>query len=186
MTLTPTLRSPSDILCKLAREQYRAFHAMHPIHKADHLYNFCITALAIKDFILEYLKIADNSKREEYYVEWAKVPVIVAATKIANTSKHFVLRKRKNRIRPIKTKSVKASSSSVVDIYIDKEDKLHNIKRDNVADYDIELDDGTILQVWEFTTAVLQYWEKYYKRKSIFYQKQAKEEYFGVVDSIDL
>lgn len=185
MTLTPTLTSPSDLLCKLAREQYRAFHSEHLIHKADHLYNFCITALAIKGFVLEHLKITDTSKKQAYYTTWAKVPELVAATEIANSSKHLTLRDGKQRQKHAQTKSVKASSSSVVDVYIDKNGDLHTIKKDNVPDYNIELENGTILQVWEFTIAVLHYWENYFKNNSIPYYKQKEDEYFGVVDNIE-
>ncbi len=51
--LTPTLGSPSDLLNKLDRELWRAFHHRHLSHKADHFYNFCVTALALKDHFFE-------------------------------------------------------------------------------------------------------------------------------------
>lgn len=179
MALTPTLMSPSDLLCKLAREQYRAFHAQHPAHKADHLYNFCITALAIKDFIFEQLGITNRSHKQPYHDEWAKVRELVAATEIANTSKHLVLRDNKQNPKLPKTKSVKHTTSSVVDVYLDKVGNLHKVLRENVPDYEIELEDGTTLQLWQFTNAVIRYWEIYFRSNSIPYNRQSEDEYYG-------
>ena len=180
MTLTPTIASPSDLLCKLKREQYRAFHAPHPVHKADHLYNFCVTALAIKDYIFEYFRITDPSRKAPYYDVWAKIPELVAATEIANSSKHLVLRDNKQNLKFPKTKSVVNARSTVVDVYIDKNNNLHTIKNE-VADYEIVLEDGKILQLWEFTNAILRYWQDYFKKNLIPYQKQTEDEYFGNV-----
>ena len=180
MTLTPTIASPSDLLCKLAREQYRAFHEPHPVHKADHLYNFCVTALAIKDYIFEYFGITDHSPKAPYYDVWTKIPELVAATEIANSSKHLVLRDKKQNLKSPKTKSVVNARSTVVDVYIDKNTNIHTMKN-VVADYEIVLEDGKILQLWEFTNAILHYWQDYFKNNLIPYQKQTEDEYFGNV-----
>ncbi len=180
MTLTPTISSPSDLLCKLARERYRAFHASHPVHKADHLYNFCVTALAIKDFIFEHLGITERSQKAPYYDVWNKVPELVAATEKANFSKHLVLRDKNQNLKSPRTKSVINAQSTVVDVYIDKNNNLNTMKNE-VEDYEIVLEGGKILQLWEFTNAILHYWQGYFKNNKIPYQKQTEDEYFGNV-----
>ncbi|MCX5727182.1 MAG: hypothetical protein NT030_08515 [Candidatus Saganbacteria bacterium] len=92
MPLAPTLKTPSDLLNKLAREQYRAFHSRHLLHKADHLYNYCVTASAMRDYIFEYFGITEKKLKEPFEKEWAKSIELVAAIEIANKSKHFILR----------------------------------------------------------------------------------------------
>jgi len=53
--------------------------------------------------------------------------------------------------------------------------------KNEVEDYEIVLEDGKILQLWEFTNAILHYWQDYFKNNRIPYQKQTEDEYFGNV-----
>ena len=48
LVLNPSLRTPLDVLHKLEREMHRAFHHRNYVHKADHFYNFCITAHSLR------------------------------------------------------------------------------------------------------------------------------------------
>ena len=67
--LTPTLKNPEDLLKKLAREQYRVLHSRSHLHKADHLYNFCTTSLAVRDFM--FLTLAyDKDKKKKFNDSW--------------------------------------------------------------------------------------------------------------------
>ncbi|MDR3099428.1 MAG: hypothetical protein LBV73_20455, partial [Paraburkholderia sp.] len=92
MTLTPSLNSPEALYGKLERESYRAFHCRDPIHKADHFFNFCITAHAMRDYVLERLGKIQKDEQQPFIDEWNKCPLLVAAGEIANTAKHFQLR----------------------------------------------------------------------------------------------
>lgn len=139
----------------MERERYRAFHSRHPLHKADHLYNFCITSHAIKDFIFEYFKITDMDKKQLHHDVWNLVSELVAASEIANSSKHLVLRDNKKQKRIPKTKKVKNSQTSMVDVYIDETDNLHLRRRDNCPDYEIILMDETALQLHTFMNNVV-------------------------------
>jgi hypothetical protein len=89
--LTPNLKEPSDLLNKLLREQHRAFHANHADHVADHLYNFCITALALRDHVFVALDY-NADKKAAFHVRWRDDVVRIACSEIANTSKHAELR----------------------------------------------------------------------------------------------
>lgn len=178
MSLTPTLATPSDVLCKLHREQYRTFHSKHLTHKADHLYNFCITALAVKDFIFEYFHIVDDKEKQSYYDEWNKSPELIAATEIANTSKHCVLRDKNKKIRGAKTRAINKSTSEVINVYENREGKIFTEKKDKL-DYEIQLENGNTLKAWEFTMSVVDYWQKYFQKHSIPSQKQTDAELYG-------
>jgi hypothetical protein len=92
MPFTARLTSPLALYRKLERESYRAFHAKTPLHKADHFFNFCVTAASMRDYTLEHLNKVTQAQRSPYYAAWAKIPMLVAAAEIANSSKHFVLR----------------------------------------------------------------------------------------------
>ena len=91
-TLTPTLGSLSDLFGKLEREFRRAFHHRNFTHKADHLYNFCVTAHAMKDHFFEAKNVTAMSEKQSYNKTWNEFPELVAASEIANSAKHFVLR----------------------------------------------------------------------------------------------
>ena len=55
MVLAPTLSSVEALYRKLERELYRAYHHRDATHKADHFFNFCVTAHSMRDYFLERL-----------------------------------------------------------------------------------------------------------------------------------
>lgn len=95
MPFSVRLSSPISLFRKLERESYRAFHATAPLHKADHFFNFCVTASSMRDYVLEHLTVQSAAQRQTHYDAWARVPALVTATEIANLSKHFTLRDRR-------------------------------------------------------------------------------------------
>ena len=103
MSLAPTLHSIEKLFEKLKREAYRAYHAEKDFDKADHFYNFCITANAMRDYFFERMGMGDKKDRRRtlYTEEWKRNPFIAAAYDIANTAKHF------NLTKPTETKEVK-------------------------------------------------------------------------------
>lgn len=158
--LTPTLKDPIDLLHKLERERYRAFHSQNPLHKADHLYNFCVTALSARDYLFESLGWNDSQK-EQFSKTWNQKAVCVACSEIANSSKHCYIRDRKTQcIKNPKTKSVTSGVSSIVDIYEARDGSLHTEQKDDNPDFDIVLADGSIVQVYEFTESIIRFWRQ--------------------------
>ena len=104
MALTPTLptlKSIEDLFGKLEREAHRAWRAdkeigvEQAISQTDHFYNFCVTAHAMKDYFFEAREIVEDADKQSYREEWNEDKILLAATKIANASKHFRLRDRK-------------------------------------------------------------------------------------------
>ena len=117
MSITPALGSVSALYRKLERESYRAFHSNSAIHKADHFFNFCVTAHAMRDYCLEYLCKLTKSDKQPFHDAWNAVPSLVAAMEIANSAKHFVLRDRNTKsVKTSATLAVRAKRSTIINV----------------------------------------------------------------------
>jgi hypothetical protein len=183
MPLTVRLESPVALYRKLERESYRAFHAGTPLHKADHFFNFCVTAASMRDYVLEHLKKISKSDKQPYYDDWNKVPALVAAAEIANSSKHFVLRDPRSR-QPMqaKTRRVRLRKASVVNVYANDagEFELVQAQRTEVS---VSLSDGQVLELHSFTEQVLQYWRDYLRALGLPVRRQPFARLAGVAAS---
>lgn len=170
--LNPNLSDPLQALHKLEREMHRAFHHQNYVHKSDHLTNFCVTALSLKDYVLNYLEHVEQKDKQPYYDEWSKIECLRAASEIANSSKHCGLDK------PAKTKSVEESGSNVINVFINDNGEIKNIE-ENVPDYKITLEDGSEHHIYEFTRDVIEYWKDYLNNIGIKYVEQESATFFG-------
>jgi uncharacterized protein YlzI (FlbEa/FlbD family) len=170
--LNPNLSGPLLVLHKLEREMYRAFHHQNYVHKSDHLYNFCITALSLKDYVLHFLRAETKVEKEARYGEWAKTQCLLAATEIANTAKHCVLSKIP------KTQELGKTKSSVIDVYVDGEGNLKSVES-NVPDYKVTLGSGKEIYLYEFTNEIIEYWKEYLTNIGIEYVSQDEDVFFG-------
>ena len=161
MALTAPLISPLALFRKLEREAYRAFHSRTPLHKADHFFNFCVTAASMRDYTLEHLKKISKGDRQPYYDAWAKLPALVAAAEIANSAKHFVLRERSSGTPvAVKTRAVRMKKAAFFDIYVNDAGATSavNAFRTEVS---VTLSDGVILELYAFTEQILRYWKTF-------------------------
>jgi hypothetical protein len=172
MPLTIRLNSPAALYRKLERELYRAFHASTPLHKADHFFNFCVTAASMRDYVLEELnKVTDEHKRT-YYDDWNRMPYLVAAVDIANSSKHFILRNRTTgQPRDSKTRGVREKRSAFVDVYENSSGKIKPIKTIR-TEIRVTLSDGQTLELYAFTHEILRYWNSFLKSQGIKVRRQ--------------
>ena len=155
MPLAARLNSPLALFGKLEREAYRSFHAKTPLHKADHFFNFCITAASMRDYVLEHLQKISSQDAKPYYDSWAKVPALVGAAEIANSAKHFVLReKRTGHTKTVQTRGVGTTKAGFIDVYAspDGDVKLVETWRSEIT---VTLSDGQVLQLYKFTEEVL-------------------------------
>lgn len=161
MPLSTHLVSPISLFRKLERESYRAFHAKTPLHKGDHFFNFCVTAASMRDYTLEHLNKVSQADKHPYFDAWSKVPSLVAAAEIANSSKHFVLRDRgTGRPTKTKTRSVRMKKAVFFDVYSSDagETKVVRALRTEVS---VTLSDGQILELYRFTEEILTYWKQF-------------------------
>lgn len=161
MPLTARLDSPAALYRKLEREAYRAYHAPTPLAKADHFYNFCVTASSMRDYCLEKVGATTRASRKPYEAIWWQEPLLVAAIEIGNSTKHFVLRDRKTGApRAIQTKTTRMKKSKFINVFADRAGTL-NLAEAQKAEVSVTLSDDTRLELHEFTHSLLNYWKKY-------------------------
>lgn len=171
----PHLSTPLQALHKLEREMHRAFHHGNYVHKADHLYNFCVTALSLKDALLTHAEIADHATRKRLHLEWATITSLRAATEIANTSKHFELRKAPA------TKGVTPTRSTITLMLLDEE--CNFVPHPELApDYTVTLQDGIEIGLYEFTREIIEFWRQELDKYGIAYEPQPEAQFFGEND----
>ena len=173
MPLTARLGSPLALFRKMEREAYRAFHAKTPLHKADHFFNFCVTAASMRDYVLEYLGKVVRADKKPYFHSWAKIPALVAAAEIANSSKHFVLRDPSTgKPKTLATRTVRMRKSSFVDIYVNAagQHKTVAVTRTEVS---ITLSDGQVLELSAFSDDIFRYWKNYLASVGVTVRRQS-------------
>lgn len=176
MILTTSLQSINDLFGKLEREEYRAYHARKEIHKADHFYNFCVTAHAMKDYFLEYKGLAEHKHKGRYHEMWNNDVFLIAVSEIANTAKHFMLRERRSsKPKELKTKGVEPKESCFVNVCIDDKGRLLEafvIKPDLIVTFK----DGKEFELWEFTKHVTDYWRTFLESEGVIVRRQSIKE----------
>jgi len=170
--LSPTLGSIESLYGKLEREAYRAIHSASKVHQADHFFNFCVTAHAMRDYFLERIGKTARSERREYHEEWRNHPLLIAVGEIANSSKHFVLRYPSGLPKAPKTRNVSARKSSVIDIYAASDGRLV-IKRRPAPTIEVTLEDGRRFALHAFMRDVLAFWREFLPAHSIKVGRQS-------------
>jgi hypothetical protein len=158
--LTARLSSPRALYRKLERESYRAFHASTPLHKADHFFNFCVTASSMRDYCLEHCGAITSAQKQPYYDSWSKIPLLIAAAEIGNSTKHFVLRDSGGIAKPLKTHSSRMKRARFVNVYVDDGGQYHTVPTVR-SEVTITLSDGKRLELFQFTQELLAYWKQY-------------------------
>lgn len=88
--MIPRYNQPLDVYKKLFREARRGWTARNATDASDHLFNFCVTCVALRDWVAKYLNL-DNAQKDSHQKEWRKIGYFGACADIANTSKHFGL-----------------------------------------------------------------------------------------------
>jgi hypothetical protein len=173
MSLAPTLSSLEALYRKLEREMYRSYHQRDAIHKADHFFNFCVTAHSMRDYFLERLGKIEKSDRQPYEDQWAKESLLVAAADIANSTKHFVLRSPRTLApRTVATKRVGLRKNEFVDIYMNGRGEIRTVQT-LAPDMTITVSDGQKYDLYKFMIDVLGYWHSYLASHNIQIRRQS-------------
>lgn len=170
------LSSANALWRKAEREAYRALHAKSKQHKADHFFNFCVTAHSLRDFFFEQRNIPRGTVRDPYYAQWNAEPLLVAVEEIANLSKHFQLRDRKNwQPRQLQTRRVVHKPGTAVDVYVSPTGAITTIPRPS-RDIVITTSDGARHWLWEFQIDILDYWRTFLRNNGIRVYRQSVKE----------
>lgn len=88
--MIPIYKNPEDLLGKLFREARRVWVAESGVDASDHLFNFCITCLSLRDWVAKYLQL-DNAAKDTYQKQWKANKHFSMCADIANELKHFGL-----------------------------------------------------------------------------------------------
>ncbi|MBV5285768.1 MAG: hypothetical protein JZU45_06765 [Methyloversatilis discipulorum] len=161
MPLAVSLNSPAALFRKLEREGYRAYHAKSPTTKSDHFFNFCVTAASMRDYCLEHLGKIELKDKQPFFDTWTMVPALVAASEIANSTKHFVLRDRNTRAtKALRTRALRVKKAKFIDVYAHDDGRTLVVPSAR-TEVSITLSDGTILELYAFIREVTDYWRTY-------------------------
>lgn len=102
---------------------------------------------------------ATDSEKTQLHNRWKEYPIIVAAEEIANTAKHFVLRKRRTKeIRSPETKQVRSGYNKYLNVYERSNGQLLS-KVVDMPDYFVKVSDGKQYDLYAFTKEVLDFWK---------------------------
>lgn len=173
MPLTPTLGSVDALYRKLERELYRTYHHRNRIHKADHFFNFCVTAHSMRDYLLERLGMSHPSARQPLEQLWSRESLLVAVADIANSTKHFVLRdKRTHAPRTPRTRRVGLNKAAFIDLYVNAQGTFKAVPV-RASSISVCLSDGTTHDLYTFMTGVLKYWHTFMLSKGIRVRRQS-------------
>lgn len=93
--MIPAYNKPVDIYGKLIREARRTWLAKNHIEVADHFFNFCVTCVSLRDWVIKYRRM-NSTQKNNYQKEWRAIGYFGACADIANSSKHFGLDFGKN------------------------------------------------------------------------------------------
>jgi hypothetical protein len=183
VALTPRLDSVEALFRKLEREGYRAFHHPDSTHKADHFYNFCVTAQSLREYLLERIGKVLPKERQPCDIRWSRNHVLVAVAEIANTAKHFRLRDRKKMLRVSKTRQVRHGRTTMAQVFLNSEGQLVVRKRTNVPTYYVEVDEGQTFELFEFIDVVINYWKVELGSHGVKLRRQSLKRLTGVPNS---
>ncbi len=126
----------------------------------------------MRDYWCEHVS-ADDSERTQLHNRWKQYPIILAAEEIANTAKHFVLRKCRNKeIRYPKTKQVRPGYSKYLEIYERSNGQLLS-KVVDMPDYFVKVSDGKQYDLYAFTKEVLDFWKHELQSRQVNLRRQS-------------
>ncbi len=175
MALAPTLASIEDLFRKAERESYRAYHARKRLHKADHFFNFCVTAHSLRDYFFKR-KGVSKSDRPSYHQLWDGSAALVAVGEIANTSKHFTLR------QPARTRRVRTVRNYFVDVFVSSSSGEVRSVFVKAPDVIVTLNDGRRLELYQFMNEVLESWRSYLNSQAIRIRRQSLRQLISHTD----
>ena len=159
MTLTPRLNSAEALFKKLEREFVRTFHHKNLTHKSDHFYNFCITSHSMHDHIAEMLGVITKDDKKNLFATWPANLYITAAADIANSAKHFKLRRMNGALQPDRTKKIDRGRTTNYDVYVHPDGAIITKKRTNEPTFVVTLENNDRVEITKFMMVVKDYWK---------------------------
>src|SRR6185437_2787242 len=146
---------------KAEREAYRSYHARSKTHKADHFFNFCVTAHSLRDFFFEHQGIHGRAARAQFHADWNREPLLVAVADIANLSKHFELRDAETgQPKTPRVRRIHHGAGTTQSVYVTPSGAITLIPSPS-RDIIVTTSDGSQHELWAFQIDVLDHWRAF-------------------------
>lgn len=156
--LLPTLGTTQELFWKVEREFRRTVHAPNLVHKADHFYNFCVTAHALRQYFLKETdewKTESGKKRES---QWNQLDALCIIRDVANLTKHWRLDIPPPGGREVDR--VRSDTSGMVDAYVTLDGRLVLDQRE-VPTLVVRTESGGKHEVVKLAYDVVNYWREF-------------------------
>ena len=161
MSIIQTYSEPIDIYVKLVREGQRLWSSNCPDDKSDHLFNFCVTSLSLRDWCIKHLGLTGNDRNLFFNVH-SSDRYLKYCSDIANMSKHLTL----DAGRTTNIASLDAVQSEVARVLPDGVSISDVISKPSFCLVDI---DGSQVDLFYFLFQVLSSWEGIFKKYNLPY-----------------
>lgn len=159
-SMIPTYGSPEDLLSKLFREARRTWLADQGINASDHFFNFCVTCLSLRDWVLKYLQL-NNSDKDLYLKQWKANSYFSVCADIANDLKHFGL----DRDRKTNISEVAEHQQELVALGMDGK-VLEGFNTEKTC-FKIQLDNGKEFDLFQMLLFTCKGWEELFEKYSV-------------------
>lgn len=165
MSLIHSFKEPKDILRKVAFEGNLLLWTEDFQWLAYTLFNFSVTAHALRDWCLKHLGVPKDSPQENgFHNSWNQIEALVVVREIANSSKHFGLRKASTVL------SVNPATAPWVPFWSERdfESPHEPVER---ASYAVSFSDGNSLEIYELVRITYDTWLGFFRRHNIPHEK---------------
>lgn len=135
----------------------------------------------MKDHFFEAKNVIARSEKQSYNNVWNEFPELVAASEIANSAKHFVLRESRHPKLPKNalTKFVHQAASGIAHVFVTNSGDCKVEIEPDAPDYTIELLDGRRQGLYEFMNFTANYWQTFITEQRLPLTKQSMDDLFG-------
>lgn len=157
---------PGDLLKKLEREAARLFDAASSSQKesmCDHFFNFCVTAHAIRDWVINSEGLTN---KQSFHDRCNKSQELAACRDIANANKHFELEEKRNSV----ARGTVVSRSSVLDVFEDANGRVFASEPRETIELSVVIDGRLPQESSQFSRLVINAWEEIFKEYGISFQ----------------
>jgi hypothetical protein len=161
MSIIQTYEEPIDIYVKLVREGQRLWTSNNIDDKSDHLFNFCVTSLSLRDWCIKHLKLT-GKQRSDFLDYHSADKYLKYCGDIANMSKHLTL----DAGRATNICSLQSVQTEIARMLPDGAFMPDVITRPSFSILDV---DGSETDLFLFLFQVLSSWEKIFKKYKLPY-----------------
>lgn len=170
------LDRPNDLLIKLLREGSRLRFETDDNNRIDHFFNFSVTAESLRDWCAEALCLNSSKNgvknlKKTIDKSCNEIPALLVARDIANSVKHFNIRKYEPEVENAKSSVSKQvvlefrNESNAIDIALDK---LGKERTREVPSFEIVFNDGSDMGLDKYIMDTVLFWFDFFDKHAIY------------------